>query len=265
MKLLTCFKLCPDMDKLRQQDFEISGGKGLETSFLPNMINCFDESGLEFGIRLSEKSEGLEPNIEKTAFTIGGDASEMYLRTLKALGYEHCVLVKKDEDEFRYSPCMVAQAIAEYVGENPQDIIIMGKEAPNGNNSATAQLVSVLTGRPLISSVIDVKFCNDGTLTVTVTNDGDVYEQIVALPVVLSIGNAVISKLRVPTLKQRMKCKDLPLEHFKPAETNCAMFPEPMRAVIPDRRRGGYLSPYSGGEAVDDIKEKFLKGRLGEA
>lgn len=275
MKLLTCFKLCPDTDKLRPGDLKIGEEMSIPTYFLPNMINCYDESGLEFGIRLSEQSESLMlqsgttakdkvyDKVEKTAITIGGESTEPTLKSLMALGYEHVVRVKADENEICFAPSSVAKSITNYINEYPQDIIIAGREAPLGNNAATAQLISALTGYPLVSSVIDIEYLNDEELKVTVINNGSVYVQTVACPCIISMGNAVISRLRMPLLRDRMKCKNRTPEYFEFQSSDNPVFPQPKSAELPDRRRAGDISESGGSEAVDYIFASALSERLG--
>lgn len=264
MNILVCFKICSELSKLNPKDFEIKGEVGMDTHFLPNMINCFDESSLEFGIRLSENTEGLTLNVEKTALTIGEEHTEQYLKTLIALGYDHAVRVRAKEEEIRYSPSDVAATISEYNKRNKQDIIITGRQAPHGNNASTGQIVSALTGYPLFSSVVDIKIDSENELILTILNNGSIYEQKVHTPAVISMGNAVISCLRTPTLRQRMKTKNKQIEYFELIKNNKIQSIEPYEANLPDRKRKGYVSNFDGKEAVDDIMKQYLSERLGE-
>lgn len=205
MKILVCFKVIPDLDQMLQQDYVADERMRVDTSYVRTIWNCFDESGLEFGLRLSDMAEGLNLHLEKTALTVAGEQAELYLKTLNALKYDRTVRIDNKAQDIRFIPERIAQEIAAYVKEYPMDYIIMGQQAAPGNNGLTPCFTAASLGIPLISNVVDMHLLEDGRLWVTTEIDGSLYGQAVEAPAVLSIGNAVISKLRVPTLKDRMQ------------------------------------------------------------
>lgn len=93
MKLLVCFKIIPDLDQMSAKDYEADVRMQVNTSYVRTMWNCFDESGLEFGLRLSDEAEGLNLHLEKTAFTVAGEQAELYLKTLNSLKYDETVRI----------------------------------------------------------------------------------------------------------------------------------------------------------------------------
>ena len=89
MRLLVSFKLCPDLELLKKEDIIVTEEMGIDTHFLPNIINCYDESALELVLRLRDKiKEGV---VELSAFTVGGKQTELTLKGLRALGFLHTV------------------------------------------------------------------------------------------------------------------------------------------------------------------------------
>ena len=66
-----------------------------------------------------------------------------------------------------------------------------------------------------MENVIDLHVKEDGELEVTTEEEDGVYVQEISVPAILSIGNAVISKLRVPTLKARMLPKKKKVNFWK--------------------------------------------------
>ncbi len=176
----------------------------IDTSFVKRSLNCFDESGLEYGLRLSDSSEGLNLFIEKTAFTVGDQVSELYLKTLAGLKYDKLIRVDDKNLKSKFDYKEVGNEIIKYLTENNQDLILMGRQAPEGNNFSTPQYVAEKLNLPLISNVVDIKLNDETSVIVTTEFNSELFEQIINLPAVLTIGNAVISKLRTPTLKDRM-------------------------------------------------------------
>lgn len=259
MKLLVCFKVIPDLDQMMPEDYTADTEAQVDTSFVRTMWNCFDESGLEFGLRLSDEAEGLNLHLEKTAFTVASEQAELYLKTLNALKYDKTVRVDDRGQDIRFIPDKIAQEIASYAEEHSVDYIFMGQQAAPGNNGLTPYFTAAALGCNMISNVVDIHLNPDGSLWAVTEESGNLYGQNVERPAVFSIGNAVISKLRVPTLKDRMKygkrevivkeAKTLAeLESFRPS----ALF-------YVNRERKGERIKETGAEAVKELHRRIME------
>lgn len=262
MNILVTFKVCPNLDLLQAEDLAVREGMGVDTHFLPNVLNCYDESSLELALRLRDQAVAAGQTVTLSALTVGGESTEDYLKTLKALGFQHTVRVHAEDAALRFRPETVARTVAAYALETEQNVILMGTEAPLGNHGAAAQVTSVLTGYPLLSSVTDVAIGEDGTVVVCAKEGERTLRQTVQPPCVLAVGNAVVSKLRVPTLRARMQCKSLPCETFRLELGETVLCSTPHRLEIPDRSRQGYVSARRGADAVEDVYDYALRERL---
>lgn len=259
MKILVCFKITADLEQLSQNDYIVDNNFNIDTSFVKNMINCFDESDLEFGLRLSEEAESLNLHNEKSALTVGDEKSELYLKTLNALKYDHSVRICCNKD-IRFDPEYTGNVIAEYVKNFKQDIIIMGCQAPLGNNFATPQIVSHNLGIPLIANVIDVHIVDENSIITTIEAEGSTYEYVVKTPIIISMGNAEISKLRVPTLKDRMSFGKRNIEYFNVTDIKHNNNKVSLEPII--RKRKGDKINIGGTQAVSELYNRYLKERL---
>ena len=164
MKLLVCFKIIPDLDQMSAKDYEADVRMQVNTSYVRTMWNCFDESGLEFGLRLSDEAEGLNLHLEKTALTVAGEQAELYLKTLNSLKYDETVRIDDKGLDIRFVPEAIAQEIALYVKEHPQDYIIMGRQAAPGNNGLTPYFTASALGMRLVPDVVDIHLLEGGRL-----------------------------------------------------------------------------------------------------
>lgn len=261
MKLLVAFKVCKNLDLLDVNSVEFEEEMRVDTHFLSNQLNCYDESALELALRLKEKSDPLSSPCELTALTVGDEISELTLKTLKALGYQYTVRVPCDPEPLRFEPHIIAKTIACYALRHQHSLVLAGQEAPSGNSSSVPQMVSVMTGYPLICSVIDIISINENSVWVHISDRGGVIEQKICLPCVLAIGNAVVSKLRVPTLRARMQCKGEECTYAE-LEQSEPVHAAPFSLTLPLRRRAGYISQETGEAAVCDIFKSALKERL---
>jgi electron transfer flavoprotein alpha/beta subunit len=195
MNLLVCCKIVPDLDRLSLGDWVIQGQGQIDTDYVRNMINPFDESALEMALRLSD-GPGL------TALTIGGRMADPFLKTLLALRFERAVRIETPADR-RFCPDWIAALIAAFVARSPQDVLILGRQSGEGDNAKTPLLVAELLKRPCITEVLRIEAAAE-YLRVTSQVDAGLLVQVVRPPLVLSVGNAAGTALRVPTLKQRM-------------------------------------------------------------
>lgn len=257
MRLLVSFKICPDLELLREEDIILTEEMGIDTHFLPNIINCYDESALELALRLRDKTK--EFPVEISAFTAGNKQAELTLKSLRALGFVHTVRAEDEKGSASFSPETVAETLAAYIKECPQDCLLLGKEAPNGNHGIMAGLVAEKIKYPLIGPIIDIIFIDQESVTVLVSDEGRIRKQIVSLPCVLCVGNAVISKLRAATLRERMKVSKTESESISLAYPDHEYIAAPKEVNPMIAKRVCYQSQRDGSEAVRDILENGLQ------
>jgi len=202
MNLLVCCKIVPDLDRLSLGDWVIQDQGQIDTAYVRNMINPFDESALELALRLAE---GAAP-AGLTALTIGGRSADPFLKTLLALGFDRAVRLETQAD-LRFCPEWIAALIAAYAERGGgQEVLILGRQSGVGDNAMTPLLVAELLKRPCITEVIGLEPAAAGMLRVTSQVDDGLLVQVVRPPLVLAVGNATGTALRVPTLKARMLC-----------------------------------------------------------
>lgn len=253
MKFLVCFKIIPDLDQMSSDDYAADERMHVDTSYVRTMWNCFDESALEFGLRLSDEAESLNLHLKKTALTVGGEQAELYLKTLNGLKYDETVRIDDKSQDIRFMPEKIAQEIAAYVKEYPKDYILMGRQAAPGNNGLTPYYTAAALDMSLISNVVDIHVTENGTLLAVTEEEGNLYSQIVEESAVLSIGNAVISKLRVPTLKDRMHHgkREIKVEEPKTPVSSTGICPVSLSYI--NRERKGERIRAKGTEAAEEL------------
>jgi electron transfer flavoprotein beta subunit len=223
MKILVCFKVVPDLDLVPDEDWIADSNLKVDVSFVKSILNCFDESALEMALRLSDYSAGVN-FLNLTALTIGDRRLDTYLKTLYALRFDKAVRIENNED-VRFLPEVIAGVISQYVKKiNNQDVIILGSQSGEGDNAKTPLLVAEMLEWPCISQVINIEPDSEESLKITSLADAGIMTQIIKAPCVLSVGNAPISYMRVPTLKDRMKYGKTPIETIDIKDFNMQSF-----------------------------------------
>ena len=156
MRLLTCFKVVPDLEMLMEEDWQINDNQ-VDVSFVKTELNCFDESALELALRLSDASENWDNKVHLTGLSIGESQIDSYLRKLLALRFDQAVRIDTDED-LRFAPRRIAALIASYVNQDPQDVLLLGRQSSVGDNAQTPLLLAEMLDWPCITQVINVEF-----------------------------------------------------------------------------------------------------------
>jgi len=216
MRILVSFKVTPDFEALRDADWSAGAPSGVDTRFVRRILNCFDESALELALRVSDALAGgaadRRAGSRLAALTIGGRETEPYLKTLQALGYEAATRVQTEAD-LDFAPVAVAAIVAAYAREaDHSDLLLLGCRSGPGDSGAVPLLVAERLGWPCLTQVLEVEPVDDDRLRVTCAVDGGLLRTTVRLPCVLAVGNAVVSHLRVPTLKDRLAHRDERIE-----------------------------------------------------
>lgn len=270
MKILVCFKAVPDLDMLSDEDWIADSNRKVDTNFVKNTLNCFDESALEMALKLSDYSEGFNVLMNLTALTIGDKKSDNYLKTLYALRFEKAVRIENNED-VRFLPEVIATVISQYVKEkNDQDVIILGRQSGEGDNGKTPLLVAEILEWLCITQVINIEPDKEDTLKITSMVDGGLLTQIIKTPCVLSVGNAPNSYMRVPTLKDKMKYGKKTIDILDIEEFNVQTLLNTCRdnyelkglEKIINKREGIVIEGATATEKVQILYDFYLKGRL---
>ena len=99
-------------------------------------VNPFCEIALEEAVRIKESvATGV------IAITVGKTESQEQLRTALALGADRAILVESDD---LLEPLALAKTLAKVVDEETPDLIILGKQAIDGDNIEQAKCLPLL-------------------------------------------------------------------------------------------------------------------------
>ncbi len=272
MRILGCFKAVPALDLLREEDWVADDRLRVDTEYVKLEWNCFDEGALEMMRKLSELSESPDTDtaFELDALTVGGKKADSFLKILYALGFSHGARVES-EDAAWWPPERVAELIAAYIQKKTEayEVVVTGVQSADGSHGKTPGLLAELLGWPCISQVTGMEPAKGGCLKVTSRMSGGERVQIVRPPCVLAVGNAPCAYLRVPTLKDKMRLGNRPIEYLDPEKLlgDREAFPggkEKLLALHPvDRSRDTVrIEAGSPEEKAAVYYEQYLKGRL---
>ncbi|BBF80920.1 electron transfer flavoprotein subunit beta/FixA family protein [Asticcacaulis excentricus] len=176
---------------------------GVDLANVKMAMNPFDEIAVEEAVRLKEKGTVTEI----VAVSIGVAQCEAILRTALAMGADRGLLIETDQD---LEPLAVAKVLKAVVAQETPDIVLMGKQAIDGDNNATGQMLSALLDWPQATFASKVEIAGSEAL-VTREVDGGLQTLGVQLPAVITT-DLRLNEPRYASLPNIMKAKKKPLD-----------------------------------------------------
>ena len=184
-------------------------GTGVDLANVKMSMNPFDEIAVEEAIRLKEKGVATEI----VAVSVGPAKAQETLRTALAMGADRAILVQTDDEAEPLAIAKILKAIAD--AETP-GLVILGKQAIDGDNNQTGQMLAALTGwaQGTFASAVNV----DGdSVSVTREVDGGLETVKLKLPAIVTT-DLRLNEPRYASLPNIMKAKSKPLDTKAPAD-----------------------------------------------
>jgi len=180
-----------------------SDGSGVDTDGVKMSINPFDEIALEEALRLREAGNAEEVIV----VSLGGNECQQQLRTGLAMGADRAIQIDTGEN---LQPLTIARAFLKIVEKEQAGLVMLGKQAIDGDNSQTAQMLAALWDRPQATFASGMELSGN-TASVTREVDAGLETIEIDLPAVISV-DLRLNEPRFVKLPDIMKAKRKPLE-----------------------------------------------------
>jgi len=176
---------------------------GVDLANVKMAMNPFCEIAVEEAVRLKEKGVATEVVV----VSIGPIQAQDTLRTALALGADRGLLLQGDTD---VEPLEVAKLLKAVIEAEAPDLVIMGKQAIDGDNNAVGQMLAALLDWPQATYASKVVI-EGGKATVTREVDGGLQTLELDLPAVIT-ADLRLNEPRYASLPNIMKAKKKPIE-----------------------------------------------------
>ena len=205
---------------------------GVDLANVKMSMNPFDEIAVEEAVRLREKGVASEV----VAVSIGVAQAQDQIRTALAMGADRGVLIQSDQD---LEPLAVAKLLKALVAAETPQLVLMGKQAIDGDNNATGQMLAGLLDWPQATFASKLEIEGDKA-RVTREVDGGLQTIEVALPAVITV-DLRLNEPRYASLPNIMKAKKKPIDVKPAAEFGVDLAPrlQVVRVAEPPKRAGG--------------------------
>ncbi len=219
---------------------------GVETANVKMSMNPFDEIALEEAVRIKEAGKANEVVV----VSIGPSQAQETIRTGLAMGGDRGVLVETDAE---LEPLTIAKLLKAVVEKENPDLLILGKQAIDGDNNQTGQMLAELLDWPQATFASKVEL-GSGTVKVTREVDGGLETLELDLPALIT-SDLRLNEPRYAKLPNIMKAKKKPLDTMTPADLGVDISPrlKTLKVQEPPKRKGGVK--------VADVQELVAKLR----
>ena len=208
-------------------------------------VNPFCEIALEEAVRIKEAGNAEEV----IAVTVGKTESQEQLRTALALGADRAILV---ETESLLEPLAIAKVISKIVDEEKPDLIILGKQAIDGDNNQTGQMLGALLDYPQATNASEVVL-DENSVTVTREIDGGLQTLKLNKPAIVTT-DLRLNEPRYASLPNIMKAKkkELTVKNVSELVLDISARTELLSVELPPSRDAGIIV-----ESVDELVDKL--------
>jgi len=219
---------------------------GVDLANVKMSMNPFCEIAVEEAVRQKEKGAVTEV----VAVSIGPAQAQETLRTALAMGADRAILIQTDADP---EPLAVAKLLKAVIAEESPDVVIMGKQAIDGDNNATGQMLSALLGWPQATFASAIEL-SAGKAKVTREVDGGLQTIEVALPAIVT-ADLRLNEPRYASLPNIMKAKKKPLDVKEAASLGVELAPrlKVLKVAEPAKRSGG-IKVETAADLVNKLK-----------
>ena len=221
---------------------------GVDLNNVKMSVNPFDEIAIEEAVRLKEAGKA----DEVVVVSVGAENCQEQIRTALALDADRGILVETDVD---IQPLGIAKVLKAVIDQEQPQLIITGKQAIDGDNSQTGQMLAALCGYSQATFASEVEL-GDGKATVTREIDGGLETISVALPAIVTT-DLRLNEPRYASLPNIMKAKKKPIDTTSPEALGVDVTPSVATLKVePPAERAAGIKVETVEELVDKLKNE---------
>ena len=225
-----------------------SDQSGVELTNVKMAMNPFCEIAVEQAIRMKEAGQADEVIV----VSAGPQKTQETLRTGLAMGADRGIHIESDVD---LEPLAVAKLLQKVVEKEGAGIVVMGKQAIDGDNNQTGQMLSALLGwsQGTFISAIEV---NADSAKVTREVDAGLETVELKMPAVVTV-DLRLNEPRYASLPNIMKAKKKPIDVMSIDDLGVDVTPrlQVVKVEEPEKRKAGEIVA-SVADLVDKLKNE---------
>ena len=237
-------------DRKRVVDYNVkvrplSDNSNVDLNNVKMAVNPFCEIALEEAVRLKESGKATEV----IAVSVGKSDSQEQLRTALALGADRAVLVETDS---LLEPLGISKVLQKVIEDEKPEIVILGKQAIDGDNNQTGQMLGALLDYPQATNASEI-ILEDSSVKVTREIDGGLQTLELTIPAIITT-DLRLNEPRYASLPNIMKAKKKELNVISVNDLGIDINPrtELLSVELPPSREAGIIV-----ENIDELVDKL--------
>ena len=225
-----------------------SDQSGVELNNVKRAMNPFCEIAVEEAIRLKEAGAAEEIVL----VTAGIRQSQETLRSGLAMGADRGILIETDDV---LEPLAVAKLLKAVVEREEPGLVLLGKQAIDGDNNQTGQMLAGLLNWSIGSFVSKLE-TGDGSINVVREVDSGLEKVRLKSPAIVTV-DLRLNEPRYASLPNIMKAKKKPIDMFTPEDLGVGVAPRVtvLKVVEPPARDAG-VKVSSAAELVEKLRQE---------
>ncbi|GJL80872.1 MAG: electron transfer flavoprotein subunit beta [marine bacterium B5-7] len=225
-----------------------SDQSGVELANIKMAMNPFCEIAVEEALRMKEAGHADEVIV----VSAGVAQAQETLRTGLAMGADRGILIECENDP---EPLAVAKLLKAICEKEEPGVVLLGKQAIDGDNNQTGQMLAGLLGWAVATFASRIEVSDD-TFRVTREIDGGLEAVKTPRPSVITV-DLRLNEPRYASLPNIMKAKKKQVDKYTPADLGVDISPrlEILKVVEPPARDAG-VKVSSAAELVDKLKNE---------
>jgi electron transfer flavoprotein beta subunit len=270
VKILVPVKRVCDPDNANKVKIS-ADGSAVTSDGLEWKPNPFDEYAVETALRLNENAPKAEKLGETVVVSFGPVDIAQTLRQSLAMGADRAILVEAEDKQL--DSLVVARALKALVAKEAPDLVLMGKQAVDGESNAVGQMLAELLGWPMATFAMALATSDGGkTLTVGREVDNGVLTLKVQTPAVVSVDLRIVAPdaikngatpeshkyndgARYASLKGIMQAKKKPIDQITLAslDVDTVLSTSYSKFELPPKRSGSVTFVESVDQLIDTL------------
>lgn len=224
-----------------------SDQSGVDLANVKMSMNPFCEIAVEEAVRLLEKGVATEIVV----VSIGATQAQETIRTALAMGADRGILLTTDQD---LEPLAIAKLLKAVISEENPNLVIMGKQAIDGDNNATGQMLAAMLEWPQATFASEIAI-DGNSAKVTREVDGGLQTLEVALPAIVT-ADLRLNEPRFASLPNIMKAKrkEIAIKEANSYGLDLGARLKVTKVSEPPKREGG-IKVEDAGALVSKLKE----------
>jgi electron transfer flavoprotein beta subunit len=190
VKVLVALKRVSDPDNANKIKVAPGGG-AIDTAGLEWKANPFDEYALEAALRLTENGKAPKARLgEVLVVTLGPKETETTLRAALATGADRALRIDSNDDAL--DGRLVALALRAVVDKERPDLVLLGKQAVDGDTNQVGQRLAELLDWPMATFAATIRE-QSGAVLVGREVDGGVLSLKLTLPALVTVDLRIVA------------------------------------------------------------------------